>query len=75
MHAPAQRRGTVALSQCQAVLLLVTLALTFAAFGDAKACETRRTVIVEVEEFIGDQSLGDLNDALIARGRKEALQQ
>ena len=55
--------------------LLLTIPLLFVWSIDALACEHRLTATVQVEEFIGDRSLSDLSEELIARGRKEALQQ
>ena len=43
--------------------------------AEAAACPNPRTETVTVEEFIGSRKLGDLTEELIARGRKEALQQ
>ena len=56
-------------------IAVVAVMLAGVAFApESAACPSQRTEMVTVEEFIGD-SLADVTEELIARGRKEAVQQ
>ena len=68
------RRKLPGMSGTKAVIVPVLFAgIAFAA--EAGACENERLETVTVEEFIAGGRLADLTEELIARGRKEAVQQ